>query len=65
MDSSKQQWLVEDFRLDHPASEFEDYAQSEIARFRTADPTFDDSLHREAVEVILKQLNRPGQGGKQ
>lgn len=56
MSTSHRQWLVEDFRLNSPVKEFQDYSREEMERLRMVDPGFDDTGHRQAVELVLRRL---------
>ena len=62
MDISGEKWFVEQFHLRSPVEEFQQCSRLEIERLRTEDPRFNDSTHREAIELVLHKL-RPGRVG--
>jgi hypothetical protein len=59
MDTSSDKWFVEQFHLRSPVEEFQESSRLEMERLREADPKFEDSIHREAVELTLRKM-RPG-----
>ena len=46
------------FRLSDPAEEFIHYSQSEAERFQLEDATFDEALHQQAVELVLRKFKQ-------
>ncbi len=59
MDTSDDKWFVEQFHLRSPIEEFQESSRLEIERLRDRNPRFDDSIHREAIDLTLRKL-RPG-----
>ncbi|MBF0417318.1 MAG: hypothetical protein HQL86_03610 [Magnetococcales bacterium] len=45
------------FRVQDPVQLLEIYAQEEMQRRRAANPSFDLTLHQEAVELLMSRLN--------
>ena len=58
------QWFVEEFHLRSPYEEFKEFSLSEMERRRSEDPKFDDTTHREAIELVLHKLQPGRTGGK-
>ena len=50
--------IVRQFRLSDPAEEFVYYSQTEAERLQVDDPQFDESLHQQAVELVLRKLTQ-------
>jgi hypothetical protein len=50
--------LIRQFRLSNLAEEFTHYSQIEAERLQLADPNFDESLHKQAVELVLRKLQQ-------
>ena len=50
--------LVKEFRLSSLAEEFESHSQAEIERLRADNPDFDETLHQEAVALVLRKLGQ-------
>jgi len=57
-------WFVEEFHLRSPVEEFQEFSRLEIERLRNGNPTFDDSNHRQAVDLVLRKLRPDRMGGK-
>jgi hypothetical protein len=64
MDTSSRRWFVEEFRLRGPLEEFQDFGEHEIERLRNADPEFDDTPHREAIDLVMRKLSQGTMGAK-
>ena len=64
MDGSTEKWFVEQFHLRSPLEEFQESSRVEMERLHSSDPKFDDSTHREAIELTLSKLRpyRTGSG---
>ncbi len=56
MGTADSQWFVENFHLHSPVEEFEQFARIEAERLRAEHPGVDDSIHREAAELVLRKL---------
>ena len=56
MDTSNDNWFVEQFHLRSPIEEFQESCRLEIERLRENDASFDDTTHREAVDLTLSKL---------
>lgn len=50
--------IIQQFRLNDPAEEFTQYSQMEAERLQLADPNFDENLHKQAVELVLRKLKQ-------
>lgn len=46
----------EGFQVEDPQTVFEKYSSEEIQRLRETDPDFNESLHQEAVSLVLNRL---------
>lgn len=57
-------WFVEEFHLRSPVEEFQEYARLEIDRLRNGNPKFNESTHRQAVDLVLRKLRPERMGGK-
>ena len=57
-------WFVEEFHLRSPVEEFQEFSRLEIERLRNENPTFNDSNHRQAVDLVLRKLRPERMGGK-
>ena len=57
-------WFVEEFHLRSPVEEFQEFSRLEIERLRNGNPTFNDSNHRHAVDLVLRKLRPERMGGK-
>jgi len=49
---------VRPFRLCDPAEEFTHYSQMEAERLQLENPQFDENLHQQAVELILRKIKQ-------
>mgnify|MGYP001233039860 CR=1 FL=1 len=49
--------LVQEFRLNNVAAEFEKHSQAEIERQQSTKNDFDENLYQEAVALVLKKLS--------
>ena len=58
-----EKWFVDEFHLRSPIEEFQEFSRLEIQRLRNAKPGFDDSTHRQAVDLVLRKL-RPERMGR-
>jgi len=56
MGASGQEWFVEQFHLRSPIEEFQEFSRLEIERLHDGNPRFDDSTHREAIDLVLRRL---------
>ena len=56
MQTPDSQWFVESFHLHSPIEEFEQFSRIEAERQRAEQPSIDDSVHREATELVLRKL---------
>jgi hypothetical protein len=63
VDSSSEKWFVEQFHLRSPVEEFQEHCRLEMEQRREAEPKFGDSLHREAMTVVLRKLRPERSGG--
>jgi len=63
MDTSHDKWFVEQFHLRSPVEEFQAHCRLEIERLRDSSAQFDDTLHRDAVELVLRKLRPERTGG--
>lgn len=50
--------IDQQFRLSDPAEEFVHYSQTEAERLQIDDPQFDESLHQQAVELVLRKIKQ-------
>lgn len=49
---------AEGFQLEDPLAVFETFSQEEIRRWRDTNPAFDDTLHQEAISLVVERLKR-------
>lgn len=63
MNTSHEKWFVEQFHLRSPVEEFQENARLEMDRLRDADVKFDDTMHRRAVDLVLRKLRPERVGG--
>jgi hypothetical protein len=63
MTTSGEKWFVEEFHLHSPVEEFQEFSRLEMERLRAGNPKFDDSTHREAIDLVLRKL-RPERMGR-
>lgn len=47
-----------DFQVEDPIAVFTAFSQEEIQRWRNTEPDFDESLHQEAVALVLDRLKQ-------
>ena len=57
MPSDNTNVLVQEFRLNNVAAEFEKHSQAEIERQQSIETDFDENLYQEAVALVLKKLS--------
>ena len=50
--------IARQFRLSDPAEEFVHYSQMEAERLQLEDPQFDEGLHQQAVELVLRKFKQ-------
>lgn len=63
MNTPSEKWFVEEFHLRSPVEEFEEFGRLEVERLYGANPKFDASTHREAMDLVLQKL-RPERRGR-
>ena len=56
MSTSTDNWFVEEFHLRSPVEEFQEFSRLELERARNADPSLNDAVDREAVDLVLRRL---------
>ena len=44
--------------LQGPARDFSDFCEGEFERRQSSDSPFDEALYREAMELVIRKLNR-------
>ena len=63
MNTPHEKWFVEQFHLRSPVEEFQEHARLEMERLRDSDIRFDDTMHRHAVDLVLRKLRPERAGG--
>lgn len=54
--SSSEKYFVENFHLHSPVEEFQEFSRLEVDRLRDENPNFDESIHRQAIDLVQRKL---------
>lgn len=56
MKRTTEKYFVENFHLHSPVEEFQEHCRLEIDRLHAENPNVDDTLFRQATDLVLRKL---------